>query len=541
MKRLMIYLTSALIVTAIVLLFSCDDDKLELTNPNQLSPDTYFTTPAQVQSAVNAVYGSLQTTGMYNRCMWYSSENMSHENTCNSQQEADKREWLNFSFGPNHGLMEAYWSSCYRGINKANFVINNEQAIIENIPVSIMPEVTRNKFIGEAKFLRALYYFYLVTRYGDIPLYLGIDPAEKDGLPRTPKEQIWAQIEADCIDAAAKCLTKAAEDAGRATSGAAWGLLGKARLYQKNYQGALEAFNKVTGYSLEPEYFRNFMEETENGPESLFEVQFNIEAGYGQQWNSDRTDEGKNESTFRGQEYGCLNWFNVFVSEDLWNEFETAADNGVKTDPRRGYCAYQTGDLYNNNTMTITVDPITVYDQNNVQIDFYQRRGWRKYQNYYKAATEGAVAGNQSGINMKVIRYADILLMMAEAEANRSGGSLTAAVAYMNQVRARGDVDMPLYGSAEMNAIYPVSTLNEFMVALEHERKIELCGEQVRYGDLVRWGRLADFIDEVKPSCPKADQQALVFNPAKHYLWPIPQKEIDVNPNIGQEDQNPGW
>lgn len=541
MKRLMIYLTSALIVTAIVLLFSCDDDKLELTNPNQLSPDTYFTTPAQVQSAVNAVYGSLQTTGMYNRCMWYSSENMSHENTCNSQQEADKREWLNFSFGPNHGLMEAYWSSCYRGINKANFVINNEQAIIDNIPVSIMPEVTRNKFIGEAKFLRALYYFYLVTRYGDIPLYLGIDPAEKDGLPRTPKEQIWAQIEADCIDAAAKCLTKAAEDAGRATSGAAWGLLGKARLYQKNYQGALEAFNKVTGYSLEPEYFRNFMEETENGPESLFEVQFNIEAGYGQQWNSDRTDEGKNESTFRGQEYGCLNWFNVFVSEDLWNEFETAADNGVKTDPRRGYCAYQTGDLYNNNTMTITVDPITVYDQNNVQIDFYQRRGWRKYQNYYKAATEGAVAGNQSGINMKVIRYADILLMMAEAEANRSGGSLTAAVAYMNQVRARADVDMPLYGSAEMNAIYPVSTLDEFMVALEHERKIELCGEQVRYGDLVRWGRLADFIDEVKPSCPKADQQALVFNPAKHYLWPIPQKEIDVNPNIGQEDQNPGW
>ena len=92
-----------------------------------------------------------------------------------------------------------------------------------------------------------------------------------------------------------------------------------------------------------------------------------------------------------------------------------------------------------------------------------------------------------------------------------------------------------------MNAIYPVSTLDEFMVALEHERKIELCGEQVRYGDLVRWGRLADFIDEVKPSCPKADQQALVFNPAKHYLWPIPQKEIDVNPNIGQEDQNPGW
>lgn len=541
MKRLKTYSTPALITGALILIFSCNPDKLELTNPNQLSPDTYFTTPAQVQSAVNAVYGSLQTTGMYNRCMWYSTENMAHENTCNSQQEADKREWLNFSFGPNHGLMEAYWSSCYRGINKANFVINNEQKMIDNIPTSIMSEVTRNKYIGEAKFLRALYYFFLVTRYGDIPLYLGIDPAEKDGIARNPKVQVWAQIEADCADAAAKCLPKATEEPGRVTSGAAWGLLGKARLYQQNYQGALEAFNHVTGYSLEPEYFRNFMEETENGPESLFEVQFNIEAGYGQQWNSDRTDEGKNEATFRGQEYGCLNWFNVFVSEDLWNEFETATDNGVKTDPRRSYCAYQTGDLYNNNTMTITVDPITVYDKNGNQIDFYQRRGWRKYQNYYKAPTEGAVAGNESGINMKVIRYADVLLMMAEAEANRAGGSLTVAVGYMNQVRARADVGMPLYGSAAMNTIYPVSNLNQFMVALEHERKVELCGEQIRYGDLVRWGRLDAFINEVKPSCPKADQAALVYNPAKHHLWPIPQKEIDVNPNIGQEDQNPGW
>jgi starch-binding outer membrane protein, SusD/RagB family len=541
MKRLKTYFIPALFFSALVLFFACDANKLELTNPNQLSPDTYFTTPAQVQSAVNAIYGSLQTTGMYNRGMWYSSENMAHENTCNSQQEADKREWLNFSFGPNHGLMEAYWSSNYRGINKANFVITNEQAMTDNIPTSIMSEATRNKYIGEAKFLRALYYFNLVTRYGDIPLYLGTDPAEKDGLAKSPASAIWAQIEADCVDAAAKCLPKASEEPGRATSGAAWALLGKARLYQKNYPGALEAFNQITGYSLEPAYFDNFKEETENGRESLFEVQFNIEAGYSQQWNSDRTDEGKNESTFRGQEYGCLNWFNVFVSEDLWNEFETAADNGSKIDPRRGYCAYQTGDLYNNNTMTITIDPVTVLDKNGVQIDYYLRRGWRKYQNYYKASTEGAVAGNQSGINMKVIRYADVLLMKAEAEANKAGGSLTTAVGYMNEVRARADVNLPLYGTAAMNVQYPVSTLAEFMKALEHERKIELCGEQVRYGDLQRWGRLDAFMTEVKPSCPKADQAALVYNPAKHHLWPIPQKEIDVNPNIEQADQNPGW
>jgi hypothetical protein len=542
MKRLKTYFIGALVFSAMVLLFSCNADKLELKNPNQLSPDTYFTTQAQVQSAVNAVYGSLQTTGMYNRGMWYGNDNMGHENTCMPQQEADKRQWLNFTFDATHGLIEAYWNSCYRGINKANFVINNEELMKTNIPTSIMSNEMRDKYIGEAKFMRALYYFYLVDKFGDVPLYLGVDPVEKDGLARTPKAQVWAQIEADCIDAAAKCLPKASEDAGRATSGAAWGLLGKARLFQKNYPGALEAFNNVTGYSLEPVYFNNFMEETENGPESLFEVQWNIAAGYSSQWNSDRTDEGLNEACFRAQEYGCLNWFNVFPSQDLWDEFETAADNGVKTDPRRGYCIYQTGDLYNNNTLTITIDSTIVYAKDGVTvIDHYKKRGWRKYQNYYKAPSEGAIAGNESGINMKVIRYADILLMKAEAEANKAGGSLTTAVGYMNQVRARADVNLPLYGSAEMDVKYPVGNLAQFMVALEHERKVELCGEQVRFPDLVRWGRLAAFITDVQASCPKADQAANVFQAPKNLLYPIPQKEIDVNPNIEQADQNPGY
>ena len=306
----------------------------------------------------------------------------------------------------------------------------------------------------------------------------------------------------------------------------------------------MDAFNNITGYSLEPVYFNNFMEETENGPESLFEVQWSIQAGYSSQWNSDRTDEGLNEACFRAQEYGCLNWFNVFPSEDLWNEFETAAVNGVKTDPRRGYCIYQTGDLYFNDTKAITIDSTIIYAADKVTvIDHYKRRGWRKYQNYYKFESEGAIAGNESGINMKVIRYADVLLMMAEAEANRTGGSLATAVGYMNQVRLRPDVVMPLYGSAEMDAIYPVGNLDQFMTALEHERKVELCGEQTRLNDLIRWNKLNAFMtsDKLLNSLPKADKAALVFSYPKNMLSPIPQKEIDVNPNISQEDQNFGY
>jgi hypothetical protein len=539
MKRLKKYYTPALVLSALLLLFSCNEDKLALTNPNNLSPETFFKSAAQVQSAVDAIYGSLQTTGMYNRGIWYGNDNMSHENTCNSQQEADKRQWLNFTFDATHGLTEAYWNSCYRGVTKANFVINNAK-LINDIPEVFLSQTMKDKYIGEAKFMRALYYFYLVDKFGDVPLYLGVDPAENLGLPRAPKAQVWAQIEADCIDATTNCRAKADEVPGRATKGSAWALLGKARLYQQNYAGALDAFKNITGYSLEPVYFNNFKEENENGPESLFEVQFSKTAGYSDAWNSDRTDQGVNEATFRAQEYSCLGWFNVFVSEDLWNEFETAAVNGVKTDPRRGYCAYQTGDKYDNDTKTMTIDPVTIAATASTPADSYVRRGWRKYQNYYRAAAE---SDNESGINMKVIRYADVLLMMAECEAKKSPSDLTAAVALMNQVRQRPDVAMPAYGTTAMNAIYPVSTVDGFMVALEHERKIELCGEQVRFSDLVRWGRLAAFLssDKLLNSVPKADKAALVFQAPKNLLWPIPQKEIDVNPKIEQADQNAGY
>ena len=133
--------------------------------------------------------------------------------------------------------------------------------------------------------------------------------------------------------------------------------------------------------------------------------------------------------------------------------------------------------------------------------------------------------------------------MQAECEANREGGSLTAAIDLMNLIRERADVDLPLYGTAAMDAIFPVTTPAQFMVALEHERKVELCGEQVRFPDLVRWHRLTDFMNEVWPSLPPYDQDNLVFDftSDKNYLWPIPQREIDMNINIDQEDQNPGY
>lgn len=519
------YLSLVFVSGVLVLSNSCDSKKLDLTNPNQLQPETYFKTENQVKSAINAVYGSMQTTAMYNRHMWFGNDNMSHENAGNPQLEADKRQYLNFDFDYTHGAIGDYWESCYRGINKANFVINNKE-IINKIPEVQLSAARKAKYDGEAKFLRASYYFWLVTKFGDCPLMLDV-PADKQGIERSPAADIWAQIEKDLTDATGELLDKADEELGRATKGAAWALLGKARLFQKNYAGALTAFNNVTGYSLEANYSNNFLEETEHGPESIFEVEFNVAAGNSARWNSGVSDAGLNESCFRGQEYGCMDWYNVFPSVNLTSEFETG-------DPRYGFCFYVNGEKYNNGANTIAIVPLAQSDGST-----YPRIGWKKYQNYYKYASESTVSpGQASGINMRIIRYADVLLMRAECKANNS--DLPGAIADMNLVRARPSVNMPLYGSAAMNATYPVATLAQFMVALEHERKVELCGEQVRFPDLVRWGRLTPFMNQLIAGAqlPIKEKADMKFDPTKNQLWPIPQREMQSNAKM---TQNPGY
>lgn len=543
MKKLLFVATVASLLFSVL---RCNTDKLELTNPNQLTPETYFQTEAQVQMAVNAVYAGLQTHGLYQYAIYYAMDGMSLEQMHNPESGWSIGHVFHYYyFDANYEYINSYWKDCYIGINRANFVINHEAAI-DKIPEGLMSQEKKNKYIGEAQFLRALYYFLLVTRFGDVPLYLET-PEDGKGLPRSSKSKIWDQIESDLVAASEKCLPKNIEEKGRATSGAAWALLGKAYLFQANesndqadYQGAKNAFLRVIedneNYRLEDNYSDNFKEETEHGPESIFEIEFDPKLGTQDIWSAEGT--GLNEGNFRPKEYGCFNWFNVYPSPDMVDEFETIAGNGVKTDPRLGYCIYQTGDLYNNGNDTVYIPNDTIWDDWFYRIvdEVIYRTGWKKYQNYYKQKSEV----NYSGINTKVIRLADVLLMMAEVENELN--NIPGAIDYLNRLRNRADVMMPNYGTPAMDTVYPVANKEKIRKAIEHERKIELCNEQVRINDLIRWRRLEDFMrDEAIPRLPDSRKTLMQFDPAKHYLWPIPQLEIDMNPNINQEDQNPGY
>lgn len=471
---------------------SCNED-LELTNPNELSSDTFFKNAVQLQSAVNAAYAPLQSRGLYARHMFFMNDNMSQENAGNPQLEADKRQYMDFTFGPPHGAIGQYWEQCYRGIHKANFVLDNLD-IVENVD-----DATKNSMAGEALFLRAFYYHLLETRFGGVPIYTSL---ASEGAPRSSEADVNAQIISDLTAAAASLPDKANQEAGRATSGAAHALLGKVHLFMGNHAEAKTAFQNVMGqYSLVDNYFDNSMEETENNNESIWEVMMTDKYG-GSSWSNDAT--GTDEITFRSQEYG-MTWFNVYPSDDLLDEYEAG-------DPRFADNFYSNGDILDpNGTAVAAVIPNG------------RRAAWKKYEHYYKQASSTMA----SGINFRVIRYADVLLMMAEIE-NELGNS-GAAIGYLNDVRNRPSTSMPNYGTPEMDAIYPVSTQAEIFNAIVHERKVELAGEQTRFNDLLRWGLAG------------TELSTAGFQSGKHEYFPIPQAEIDTNPAITNADQNSGY
>ena len=485
------------LIASFVFTLSCNEDELELVNPNELSPETYFKNEAQVQSAVNAVYSNMQTRGLWSRHMFFMMDNMAQENGGNTQLEADKKQYLDFSFDSSHGGIKAYWDSCFRGINKANFVIGNEEAINE-ISESLLSSTRKAKFIGEAKFMRGFFYFLLVTRFGDVPL-ITVIPEDGTGFPKSSKEDVYQQIVTDLTEASAVLLDKGTEDAGRATKGAAYALLGKVYLFLEEYDLALAEFNKLSGYSLEDNYFDNFKEETEHGNESIFEIEYDDDLGFSAQWNSDVSGQGLNEATFRGQEYGFNDWFNVFPSDDLLNEYESG-------DIRYEQSFYVNGDTFGPDG-SMVVDAFPSNGGGNA--------GWSKYQNYYKDANEDQT----SGINFKYLRYADVLLMMAECESLRSGGSQDVAAGYIDQVRVR----------AGLGSIGTGLSQDELFDALVHERKVELAGEQVRFNDIIRWGNAA------------TELSGSNFQSGKHELLPIPIIEITTNENLTEADQNPGY
>ncbi len=483
---------------------SCNEDNLELNDPNSLSTlvEDFPKNESEFLAGINATYSPLQSQGLYARWMHYVLDNMGLENEANAAIAANLNQFYQFNISPNNNNVFVYWKNCYNGIFRANVLLDN----IENINnIETLSDTEKNAHIGELRYLRAFYYFLLTSRFGDIPLYTSGDNGI-EGFPKSSREDVYQFIISDLTEAAGLLLTKSETEPGRATRGAANALLGKVQLYRQNYAAAKTAFDNVINggqHALVNNYFDNFTGETELNSESVFEVLF-IFAGGAYSWNAN-DDTGFTESNIIAAEYGFRGFHNVNPANDLVAEFE----NG---DIRKDESFYFPGDTYGaNGDLVVT--------QANIGAE---TAAWRKYMLTYKQDTD-LTFFNFSDINFRVIRYADVLLMAAEVE--NELGNMSTAIDLMNQVRAR--VDMPLYGSPAMDAIFPVASQSEVFTAIVHERRVELAGEMVRFPDLVRWG----LADDVLPNFIVGTSEVL----------PIPQGEIDINANLTNADQNNGY
>ena len=502
--------------------FSCK--KLDKVNPSYPTVDSYFTNSAQLLSGTNAVYVSFHAGFLLGRELFYLHDMRSDEFAAGGGQlEVVRSQILNGALSAGNTQTSSVWNGLYILIHRANTVINSAPKVTDNAAL-------RDRCVAEAKCMRAWAYYNLVVLWGGVPMRLKPVENIEDYSPRSSVAQVYAQVIADLKDASAVLpASYTGADLGRMTKGGAQALLGKVYLQNGNYDLAKAEFVKVMDsklYQLVDNYEYNFDEEHEFNKESLMEAIY-FDRG-DRKYDASFTGDGAAtaQTTLRTQEYNPLSWRNLIPSDKYLNEFENIATGAFKTDPRFGMSVYLTGDKYNNGATTM-LDA----DQNgNASIinGVKIKAGWRKYTLIYKQDKAVATKTYWGGTNYRVIRYADILLMMAECE-NELGNS-TGAVAYLNQIRNRPGVAMPNYPTAQ----YAVDSKANVIKALMHERMVELGAEEVRNFDILRWRKKGYF----------STDPFSYFRAGRDELLPIPQDEIANNPSLGKGDvsaQNPGY
>lgn len=515
MRNIIIF---ASISICLLIAISCGEDILEKENRNKQTTTTYYKTASEISTALNGVYAVLQSNSMGGREWFFLHDLRSDEMaTGGGHLETHRNQVLIGTHDPSNGVLTAVWTASYRLILRAN-------AVIQFAPDADIPDATlRERYIGEAKFLRAWTYFQLYAFWGDVPLYEQFSTTINDAQARAPIADVKALVISD-LNAAIGSLpvSYSGNDLGRATKTAAQALLAKVYMFDAQYSEAKPLLEAVIatgeaaagGTALMDEYFDNFTEEAEYNKESVWEVSYTANGNYN--WDGDGNDYGPNESWIRSQEYSAVGWRNLVPSNNLLAEFEDG-------DPRLNYNFYFTGDEYGDPGSPKSLTDVDQRGNSSVFKGVTQKISWKKYSVMYKLDPGGYY--DKIGINYRMMRYADMYLLLAECE--NEVGSGTKAVELLNKIRARPSVDMPLYPTAA----YPTSNKDQIFAAIMHERRIELAGEEQRNFDILRWRKAGKLTSE----------PISYFSANKYELLPIPLGELDANINIEQADQNSGY
>lgn len=517
MKKLIIIIAAPVLM----LLSSCNDWILEST-PGVTLLEDYFTVGKTAIQATNGAYVPLmwEFNGTYFP-EWFIGDVASDDALKGGQSIADMADaydFENFKTNSNNGFLLEFYRAQYQGIARCNLGL--EQIPLMNTD-SVMNESVRARLIGELKFLRSMYYFRLVRVFGGVPLTIA--PKNNSAEWKSPRASIgdiYTQIKTDLTDANNGLWVKSkykADDLGRATKGAAQAMLLKVNLYLQNYAEAKRWGDSImlsNEYHLVTEYAGNFTLEGENGSESVFEIQYMEDpmSDYGQ-------GNGFTRGTYtvvltRSRSSKYQGWGFNKPTQNLYNEYETG-------DPRRD------ATIFNPSDAEIETPAQEIY----LGCRYLNRK-------YAMMNPDNTIIKldhpTRGAINNKVIRYADVLLMYAEAccELNK----LTEAKSALELVRSRAR------GTNAVLPAFPYGTYadnqTDLRKAIRHERRVELAMEGHRWFDLCRWGVTKQVMDAYKlTETADAQSQMAPFIAGKHELFPIPSQEIDLNPM----EQNPNY
>ena len=495
MKKIYILICSAGLV-----LTSCDKEFLEKSPIVGTTEENFYKTEADAIAGVNAAYAGLQfQLSAAGHFRWFWGDIMSNDSEKGGSGDNDVNALLQLETfkGPvNTELLEAEWSADYEGIYRANVVL-------EKVPPIEMDNNLKARLLGEAKFIRAWHYYNLVAMFGGVPLADHVLAPSEYNMPRATADQIWDFIEQDLTEAIPVLWKRSeypAADLGRITQGSAQSLLVKAYLWREKWTEAkvtAEAVINSNEYQLVSNYADIFPVYGENNEESIFEIQYMNASGGN--WGKNNANEGTFTNVFtraRGMFAGY--GFNIptqnFVDEFFKEGFE---------DPRLASTVFRIGDQMGDR------GEFTIENTGGAPFIYYSKK-------YFDNKSEDAPFGDPNpngGTNDRVIRYADVLLM--HAEASYHVGDEGAARTSLNQVRARVSVpDISASGPALLDAIF-------------RERRIELGLEAHRFFDLVRSGRASQELG------------SLGFIQGVHELFPIPQSQIQAT--NGALMQNPGY
>lgn len=532
MKKILIY-----VVFATGLILAGCKKELDIENPNQATVEVYWTTADEALRGVNAIYSTLHRGGISRWMPFYyiirSDEGRSTSPATDIVNNMDQFLVTDYNYGNLYGI----WNDNYIGIFRAN-------QVLANVPDIEMDEAQKQRLLGEAKFLRGLFYFHLATLWGNVPLML--TPSTPNDKPTvTPQAEVWAQIEKDLTEAAATLPVRYTNtaDLGRATKGAANALLAKAYMQQKKYNEALTPLQWLvegegnTVYNLMPNYRDNFITTRENNQESVFEWQFQLNPSENHDDDTDPRADNLNYGTSIAQFFAPsgIGWSDGEAHRWLVREFQKEKTTAGARDPRlEASFLFDSTDvrgpeftMFYGQTFAERYgerDPVTknlIRDANGrvvLPANIRSRIWFRKFLNDHWKNQEGYNSPN----NWRYIRYADVLLMYAEV-LNQTGKTAQ-AYQYVDRVRQRA-------GLAPLSAVMPNLNQQQFLAQLKHERITELAGEGHRWNDLARWGDLG-------PQIAPRDPGFANFQVGKHELLPIPQQEIDINPNL---NQTPNW